>query len=213
MRKLIIAPNHILSHKVKKVPVINKKIRDIVFDMEETLIAQTNPQGVGLAAPQIGLDLAIFLIKPEIDSDTEVFINPIILEQKKDAQSGDSPERDPVSADSPDSPSARSEEHLRERKEKQDPTKKASRKSRDIHLEGCLSIPHIWGPVTRADKILVSYQDLTGEQHTKWFDGFKSIIIQHEMDHLNGTLFTQRVLEQKGKLYEEKDGELTRIDN
>ena len=83
---------------------------------------------------------------------------------------------------------------------------------KNIKLEGCLSIPHIWGPVTRNTKILLEYQDLTGEKHSEWFSGFTSVIIQHEMDHLQGVLFTQRVLEQKGRLYQEKDGKLEKIE-
>lgn len=69
-------------------------------------------------------------------------------------------------------------------------------------LEGCLSIPRVWGDVRRSQKLTVTYQDENGERHTDTYTGFPAVIIQHEMDHLNGILFTQRVLEQKGKLYE-----------
>lgn len=68
-------------------------------------------------------------------------------------------------------------------------------------LEGCLSIPKVWGNVKRYSSITLSYQDVDGKKHTETFTDFEAVIIQHETDHVNGTLFTQRVLEQKSKLY------------
>lgn len=179
MLKIVLAPHAVLTKGVRTVKKIDKKIRELVYDMEETLIAQIDPQGVGLAAPQINVDLAIFIIKPTLKSKTLVFINPKILDSKI----------------TPITPS--------------DSTDKENEE--DVKLEGCLSIPKIWGPVERNTRVLVEYQDLTGEKKTEWFGGFKAVIIQHETDHLNGILFTQRVLEQKKKLYEEKNGELSAI--
>ena len=155
MLKLVLAPHAILNKDVREVKKIDKKIRELVYDMEETLIAQVDPQGVGLAAPQINEDLAIFIIKPTLKADTMVFINPKIVKispavpagQLKSAETGN-------------------KENSTENKE-----------TEDIKLEGCLSIPRIWGPVERSKKILVEYQDLTGEKHSEWFSGFKSIII------------------------------------
>ncbi|MBI4066178.1 peptide deformylase [Candidatus Gottesmanbacteria bacterium] len=69
-------------------------------------------------------------------------------------------------------------------------------------LEGCLSIPNIWGKVKRAKTLTFRYQDEKGNIHVEEFTGFLATIIQHEADHTNGILFTQRVLEQKGKLYQ-----------
>lgn len=80
---------------------------------------------------------------------------------------------------------------------------------RDNKLEGCLSIPNIWGKVRRATKLTLRYQDEAGAQHEEEFSGFLATIIQHETDHINGILFTQRVLEQKEKLFqvtEDEDG-------
>jgi peptide deformylase len=75
---------------------------------------------------------------------------------------------------------------------------------RENKLEGCLSIPRIWGQVRRASEISLKYQDEKGKTHEEGFSGFLATIIQHEVDHTNGVVFTQRVLEQKGKLYEPK---------
>ena len=73
---------------------------------------------------------------------------------------------------------------------------------RENKLEGCLSIPKIWGKVKRAKKLSLRYQDEKGNIHKEKFSGFMATIIQHETDHTNGILFTQRVLEQKGKMYQ-----------
>jgi peptide deformylase len=79
---------------------------------------------------------------------------------------------------------------------------------RENKLEGCLSIPKIWGRVKRARGLTLKYQDETGAVHTEDFSGFSATIIQHETDHTNGILFVQRVLQQKGKLYQTgKDAE------
>lgn len=72
---------------------------------------------------------------------------------------------------------------------------------RENKLEGCLSIPKIWGRVKRAVSLTLRYQDEKGQTHQEEFSGFLATIIQHETDHVGGVLFTQRVLEQKGKLY------------
>lgn len=80
---------------------------------------------------------------------------------------------------------------------------------RENKLEGCLSIPKIWGRVKRSTALTLAYQDETGAKHREKFSGFMATIIQHETDHTNGVLFVQRVLEQNGKLYQavkDKDG-------
>ncbi len=69
-------------------------------------------------------------------------------------------------------------------------------------LEGCLSIPKIWGKVRRHTTLTLRYQDEKGRSHEEKFSGFLATIIQHETDHVSGILFVQRVLEQKGKLYQ-----------
>ena len=72
---------------------------------------------------------------------------------------------------------------------------------RENRLEGCLSIPGIWGYIKRHQTIKLKYKSADGKIHTKKFSGFLATIIQHEMDHLAGRLFPARVLEQKGKFY------------
>lgn len=172
MLKIVNVPHKVLSSPTKRVAKIDDGIKKLVIEMEETLIHQSDPQGVGLAANQVGINLSIFVIKKSPEADTQVFINPIILEVE-DA-----------------------------------PGKKKTRSKKTDKLEGCLSIPRIWGPVKRSNKIYLEYQDLNSQIHKKWFKGFEATIIQHEMDHLNGIVFTQRSLEQKAPLYKESGGNL-----
>lgn len=73
-------------------------------------------------------------------------------------------------------------------------------------LEGCLSIPDIRENVLRNYTIQLTYQDINGKQHTEFIEGFTAVIFQHETDHLNGILFTDRLKEQQ-------DGEYHLINN
>lgn len=79
-------------------------------------------------------------------------------------------------------------------------------------MEGCLSLPNLYGPLKRPDAIKVDYLNEKGEKVTSLFDGFEAQIIQHEIDHLNGVLFTDRLLEQKKPLYELVNGEWERVE-
>ena len=63
--------------------------------------------------------------------------------------------------------------------------------------EGCLSVPDWVGMVPRAKRIVVSYADLQGVRHRLETSGFEARVIQHEMDHLNGVLFIDRVISTK----------------
>ncbi len=178
MLKIVTVPNKILNSPVRPVKKIDSKIINLIKEMEKTLNAQVNPQGVGLAAPQVGANLALFIIKPTPEAETEVFINPQIIKQ---------------------------ESYNIKRKT----TSKVKQKTK---LEGCLSLPKIWSPVKRAEKIFLQYQTPTAKVVRRWFSGFKAVIIQHEVDHLQGVLFTQRALEQKASLYEEKEGKLHKLE-
>lgn len=73
----------------------------------------------------------------------------------------------------------------------------------EISMEGCLSIPGKQGTVKRAKNIKVKYNDLTGEEEIMEAEDFLARIIQHEMDHLDGILYTDKAIE----MYEAKDEE------
>jgi peptide deformylase len=60
--------------------------------------------------------------------------------------------------------------------------------------EGCLSIPDLTGNVSRAVKVRVEALDASGQRWNRWLEGFEAVAVQHELDHLDGTLFLDRVV-------------------
>jgi len=175
MTSITKAPAAVLRIPAKPIKIVDKKIRSIIADMDKTLITQKDPEGVGLAAPQIGLPLQIFLILPRTGSTksagTQVFINPQITHLSKDTIS-------------PNGKDALLEGCL-------------SIPNYYAHVRRSKSI-------TLKYLTLQDPKNLEGEpvEITRTFSGFPAQIIQHEFDHLNGVLFIDRVLEQNGKLYE-----------
>lgn len=128
-------------------------LNDLISNMFETMY---KAEGVGLAAPQVGLPIRLLVIDlvPFIEEDPELgafkvaMINPTILERSEKE----------VSAE-----------------------------------EGCLSIPGIHENVMRAEKIKIQYFDTDFNEHIDEFEGYKARVVQHEYDHLEGHLFTDRV--------------------
>lgn len=163
MKPIVTTPNEVLIQPSKPVEKIDAKVKQIISEMEEALLAADNPKGVGLAAPQIGISLRIFLLRPDEDDPIRVFINPTLIQKSRQLVKG--------------IPGSKN------------------------RLEGCLSIPKVWGIVKRHESVTIKYLNETAAYETEEFTGFEAIIIQHEMDHLDGILFPRRVLEQKGKLY------------
>ena len=178
--KIVQAPNQVLSTVAARINKIDKSTKDFLAVMEKTLTSASDPEGVGLAAPQVGKSLQIFIIKPTPDSKIQTFINPVI-EEFFDTSVGKK-EKVYQSANTAK-------------------VKKKAKIDKGVQLEGCLSLQDIWGVVKRHYGVVLSYQDETGKKHKESFDGFLSVIIQHEYDHLQGILFPKRVLEQKTKLY------------
>lgn len=79
--KIVDIKNPILRKKAKRVVRIDKKVKQLISDMKETLLAQKDPEGVGLAAPQVGKALQIFIMHyPEEGINLKAVINPTILE-------------------------------------------------------------------------------------------------------------------------------------
>jgi peptide deformylase len=138
---------------------------------------------MGLAAPQIGKPLRVFLVKSKDKVIT--FINPRIT-AKSDKNAYKKP--------------------------------KAKPKKKNYIMEGCLSLPYYYGPVKRASSIEVEYQtpDEADSQKLKncrqRFTGFVAQIIQHEIDHLDGKVFIDRLLEQGQRLFKEEGGQLLEVE-
>lgn len=177
--KIVQAPDPALSLPAKPIIKIDKAIHSLIREMKETLVNAKDPEGVGLAAPQVGKSAQLFIIKQTPRSEILVFINPKIEQFFDESKISENP---PVTGE--------------DQKEK-----------KNVQLEGCLSLFSIWGVVNRHPGVLLSYLDETGQIHKRKFNGFIATIIQHEYDHLQGILFPKRVLEQKNPLYKSKKDE------
>lgn len=175
MMKIVQAPDPVLSQKAKPVKKFDEALHLLLDEMKQTLAKASDPEGVGLAAPQVGKSLQIFIARENPKDHFFVCINPKI----------------------------ESFETRKKENKKTDKEKKSAKSGTDkgVQLEGCLSLKDVWGVVTRHDGVMLSYQDENGKKYTKKCTGFFATIIQHEYDHLQGILFPKRTLEQKNPLY------------
>ncbi len=179
--RIITIPNPILRQTAKKVERVDKKLLKFLAELQNSLVKAQDPQGVGLAAPQLGKSLAIFatqLIDPATHNflPLQIFINPQITAHSDKLTFG------------PD-------------KNKPD-------------LEGCLSIPTLYGPIPRWPWIDLNYQIIENNQlitKQERFTDFNARVIQHERDHLDGVLFTDYTKKYNLPLYQDKNGKLEEI--
>jgi len=143
----------VLREKAEPVAGVTAEVRTLIGDMFDTMYAE---EGVGLAAPQVGIGLRVIVIDPH-DDDVEPFalINPQIV------RLGDEVGRDE---------------------------------------EGCLSIPGLKEIVERPTTVVVEAMNPDGEPVSIDADGLLARILQHEVDHLDGILFLDRVSALKRKL-------------
>jgi peptide deformylase len=170
MSKILAAPSEVLRTVAKPVEAIDKRVLSVIKDMDKALKEAKNPQGVGLAAPQIGVSMRIFMIRPEKRGKITTFINPQITYFSQ---------------------------------------RLIDPHSKNGVYEGCLSVPNHYAPVSRSMSVTIKYQvlhqlsanDFQLTTKNENYSGFAAHVIQHEMDHLNGILFIDRVLEQNVKLY------------
>jgi len=143
----------VLRRKADVVTTITDDMLRLIDDMFETMYDE---EGVGLAAPQVGISHRIIIVDPH-DDETQPFalINPEILEASKETEKSE---------------------------------------------EGCLSIPGLRDMVVRSARVRV--RGLTPEGEAREFDaeGIVARIVQHEVDHLDGVLFIDRVGPLKRKL-------------
>ena len=157
IKKIIEAPNEILSTKTSKVRFDDVELNEIIKDLTDTTNHQKEPEAAGLAAPQIGYSKRICLVREfrEIpDSENFTIINHIMINPKI------------ISAS----------------------------KELDIDYESCLSIPNMYGKVLRHTSIKLMYQSPDGSEKKIRAKDFFARVIQHELDHLDGVLFTKRIL-------------------
>ena len=143
LRNLRYEGDEILRKKCKEVSVVDDKIRTLLDDMVETMYAH---EGVGIAAPQVGILKRVVVIDVE-DGRVYKMINPKVTEM-----SGE-----------------------------------------QVGQEGCLSVKEKKGIVSRPMKVTVEYIDENGEPVTLVAEELLARAICHEVDHLDGILFLDRV--------------------
>jgi peptide deformylase len=71
----------------------------------------------------------------------------------------------------------------------------------NFFMEGCLSVPGYYGFVNRPASVKIKWQDLEGKKHQEKFTDREATFVQHELDHLNGILFVDHILKQRGKIF------------
>lgn len=158
----------VLKKEAQEIEKNYPELKELIADMFETMYSAS---GVGLAAPQIGKSIRLFIVDgspfAEDDEDEEdpkakgmegfkkVFINPIIEEEVGEEWGFN---------------------------------------------EGCLSIPKIREEVFRKEKVTISYYDEHWSFHEDTFEGYAARIIQHEYDHIDGILFTDHLSPLKRRL-------------
>lgn len=146
----------VLRKKAEEVKQDHPGLQDLISNMFETM---RNAKGVGLAAPQIGQSLRLFVVDatpfsegedgdPDCKDFVRVYINPIIFEETGDKWGFE---------------------------------------------EGCLSIPNIRENVDRKSILKIEYYDENWELYEEELDGFRARIVQHEYDHIEGLLFTDKI--------------------
>ena len=148
IRSILQYPDKRLRSPGKPVTRFDDELRKLVDDMAETMYAAP---GVGLAAPQIGVSLRLFVVDvasgEDAPSDLRTFINPEIIDAQGEV----------------------------------------------AYEEGCLSFPGVHEEILRAERIKVRAQDIEGNPFELEAEGLLAIAIQHEHDHLEGTLMVDHL--------------------
>lgn len=152
--KIIKMGDPVLLHKSE--PISDFKDDNLIKHISDMVDTMRHYQGVGLAAPQIGLSQQIMVLEvaqnaryPQADNiELKVLINPRIIHYSEQTEAG---------------------------------------------WEGCLSLPGMRAHVTRSTRITYQAQNHAGESLEETVCGFHARIIQHEVDHLNGILYPQRL--------------------
>jgi peptide deformylase len=184
--QVIKAPDPKLRIQTKPVKKITPGHLQTFKDMVKLTKTFVDPEGVGLAATQVGLGEQFFVAKVGGSERTRKAASSVIPAEESESKTNGSRVKPGMT-----------NEFITVINPKIISTSKKTKK----YFEGCLSIPNYWGEVERYLGIKVTYQDETGKIIHNNLTGVMAWIFQHEIDHLNGTLFVDRVLQQKGKFY------------
>ena len=165
----------VLKKRASEISKETPRLKETISNMYESMYAA---HGVGLAAPQVGLSIRLFLVDTSPFAEDEGYS----LEEQKQLKSF---KRTFINA------------------------KIVEEYGEDWSFnEGCLSIPNVREEVIRKSVIRIEYQDENFKKYIETFDGLIARVIQHEYDHIEGVLFTDKVSSLKKRLLK---GKLTNI--
>lgn len=146
VREIRILGDPVLRQKAEPVVEVDDEVRHLIADMFETMY---DADGVGLAAPQVGVSLRVIVVDPRDESVPPfALVNPEIVERAEEVERGE---------------------------------------------EGCLSIPGLREIVERSARVVVEGLDRDGLPRRIEAEGLVARILQHEIDHLDGILFIDRL--------------------
>lgn len=175
--KILTTPDPFLRRMALPVEKLDKKLAKQIANMIKILKSAKDPEGVGLSAPQVGINRRFFIVT--FNGVPEIFLNPTLSNFSKATLLD------------------------------------VHRKAKDRWLEGCLSVPHLWGFVNRPYAVEIDYLtpvDGKLEKRHRQLEDVDASYVQHENDHLNGILFTDRILEQGGEILKETPTGLTPLE-
>lgn len=184
-KKIITVPEPILRAESTNIalPSDQRLAQRFAQDLKHTLVPNDGSIGVGLALPQIGKNSRVFVTFLPNSSNVDNTNYPSDAEYKKCNMRTFF---NPILIDHSD-------------------TLTLGPDADDPILEGCLSIPGIYGSVPRYEWVTLQYINEFFEEKTDTFSGFFARVIQHEYDHLNGILFTDHVLKAGLPLFQRGD--------
>jgi peptide deformylase len=160
LREIVKFPDSRLKQVAKPITEVDDALRELARDMIEVMYDEP---GIGLAAPQVGASIRMFVIDTEW-SDDDVGKNPTVV-------------LNPEISD---------------------------REGKITWEEGCLSVPDFTANVDRDAQITLRGSDLDGNPIEETVEGLRAVCIQHEVDHLDGILFIDRISRLKRSLYVKK---------
>jgi peptide deformylase len=168
IRSIIEIPDPRLKEVSTRVETFDDELKTLVADMFETMY---DAPGIGLAAIQVGVPQRVLVIDLQPDDENA---EPEVCTAHGDHHHTHQP--------------TRKEPRVFINPEILDPSEDLS-----IYSEGCLSVPEIYADVERPARIRARWQDLDGTVHEEDMEGLMATCLQHEMDHLEGILFIDRL--------------------
>lgn len=182
---IVQVPHPSLRRQTQPVSVVTAEFEHFLNELGSSLVNHRHPRGVGLAAPQVDRNWQVFATYLPTDPDNE---------------------KSPPALSFCINPEiVRHSPHHTLGSDPEQPV-----------LEGCLSIPKLYGPVPRWEWIELEYEQLTSagqlERRKQRFGDFHARVVQHELDHLHGVLFTDYSLKYQLPIYQEQGKKLVEID-